>query len=88
MKKTLKIEGSVVPVKENDKFSLHLNDWLKALLIAIAAPVVDYLIGAISGGFEAIDWKHVLTVGVSAGLVYLAKNYLSPSTITIKKEDL
>lgn len=87
--KTMKIAGGeVVPVKENNKFSLNLNDGLKALLIAIAAPVVDYLITAINSGFDKIDWKHALIVGISSGLVYLAKNFFSPSTVTIAKKDI
>lgn len=82
-------DSGTVPVKENAFLTLNKWDWLKALLIAILTPVVDYLIVAIQEqGFGAIDWNRVWVTGVSAALVYLVKNFLSPSVVTIEKRNL
>lgn len=93
MKKTLKVNGTNVPVIENNKFSLHLNDWLKALLIAVGAPVADYIISVLQayltgGGAIDLDWRRALSIAVSAALIYITKNFFSKSTVTIAKSDL
>lgn len=68
------------------KFSWNKYDWLKGALLAAAAPVLDYLIEAfMSGGFKDVDWKHVLAVGLSAGMVYMKMTFFTTSTTTIKK---
>lgn len=67
------------------RFSLDKFDFLKAALITAASPVVEYLIEALNaGGFIAINWKHAITIGISAGLVYIAKNFLSTTSTTAK----
>lgn len=86
---SLKIAGAIVPVKENKKFRLHLNDWLKALLIAVGAPVLEYFLSSIqTGSFEAINWNQALIIAASAAGMYLLKNFFSPTTVTIKSKDL
>ena len=57
---------------------LNLNkyDLLKGLLVAIITAVLTGVYNALQSGV-AIDWKIVLTTGVTAGIGYLLKNLLS-----------
>lgn len=87
--KTLKVEGSHVPVKENNKFSLNKWDFLKALLLAVLVPVLQYFLDSLTtGGFHAIDWQVAGTLAISTALGYILKNYFSPSNVVIEKKDL
>lgn len=90
--KTLRVNGTEVPVKENKLFSLNWNDFLKGLLIAVLTPVLDFiLIGveAYSNGAEfVIDWHRALGIGVAAFIVYITKNFLTPTTVVIEPKDI
>lgn len=65
--------------------SLGGRDFLNALLLAVLAPLLWALqqwADAVKNGLEYhIDWKATLMAGVSAGIIYLAKNLLTPSKI-------
>ena len=65
------------------KFSLKLSDWLKALLVAIATPVIAIIIKSLDAGVLTFNWKNILIAGLSAGLAYLVKNFLTPAQIVI-----
>ena len=90
--KTLRVNGTDVPVKENKLFSLNWNDFFKGLLIAVLTPILDFILIAVelySNGAElVIDWHRALGIGVAAFIVYLSKNFLSPTTVVIDKKDL
>ena len=63
-------------------FKLNLQDVVKGLIVAVLAAVVTSLANALNApGFDfvAFDWGTLLTVAMTAGLSYLAKNFLSDS---------
>lgn len=66
------------------KFQLKLSDWEKALLIAIATPVLTTAIKSLDAGLLVFNWKAMLITGLSAGLAYIIKNFLTPAQIVIK----
>lgn len=73
-------------VVTSKRFSLDKFDWLKAALMAAGTPIVEYLVESLNaGGFTGIDWKHAIAIGLSAGLLYILKNFLSTSTTTVKQ---
>lgn len=66
------------------RFQLKLSDGVKALLIAIATPVITIIINSLNAGLLTFNWKNILITGLSAGLAYIIKNYLTPAQIVIK----
>lgn len=71
-------------VTTSKKFRLKLNDWEKALLIAIGTPVATIIINSLNAGLLVFNWKNILITGLSAGLAYIVKNFLTPAQIVIK----
>lgn len=69
------------------RFRLNLNDWQKALLIAILAPIVMAVQEALQAGSWDIDWKKAGMAGVAAGLVYLLKNFFTPQQVVKQIEE-
>lgn len=63
-------------------FTLNASDLVKGLVVAIGTPVLAALASAIQlPGFSLVtyDWKALLMLGISAGVMYLIKNFLSDS---------
>ena len=64
-------------------FSLQAQDFVKGLIIAIFAPVVIYLgqvlQAATTGGTFLVDWGMLVKLGLSAGIAYIVKNYITNS---------
>lgn len=64
-------------------FSLNTRDFLRALLLAILAPIlvaIQEWADAMKNGTEAVlDWKAMLMAAVGAGLAYLLKNLFTPA---------
>lgn len=61
-------------------FKLDASDFAKGFIMAALAAIVTALAQAMSlPGFDysTFNWNQLLTIGVSAGLTYLLKNYLS-----------
>lgn len=65
------------------KFSLKLSDWLKALLLAVATPVLTIIMNSLNAGVLTFNWKNILITGLSAGIAYIIKNYLTPAQVVI-----
>lgn len=65
------------------QFSLNGKDLLRGLLVAILSPIFTILIESLNQGSLTFDWKAIAAVGLSAGLAYLLKNFLTPSTIVV-----
>lgn len=70
-------------VTTNKQFSLNLPDWLKGLLMAIGTPVIAVIIDSTSKGSLNFDWKLIATTAISAGGLYLMKNFLTPTHTVI-----
>jgi hypothetical protein len=71
-------------------FKLNLPDWAKALVVAILSAPVDILIQSLQANGLVLDWKRILIAGLTGGLAYLAKNFLTGSggqLLTNKKEE-
>jgi membrane protein implicated in regulation of membrane protease activity len=66
------------------QFSLNINDFLKGLLMAVGTPVIAILISSLQSGSFNFDWKMIGTVALSSALVYLSKNFFTPSAIVVK----
>lgn len=70
-------------------FGLNVRDLALGAIVSVGSAVVTVIYDAIQqGGFEAINWKVVLQVAVSAFIAYLGKNFLTPQkTIVIAKNE-
>lgn len=76
--------ASTAITQTNKQYSLNYRDLLRGLLIAVLTAVITSIYEAISqGGFNAIEWKDTLAIGVTAGLSYLIKNFFSPTEIVV-----
>lgn len=61
-------------------FTLDRTDFLKGVAVAFITPIVVTFGAALQApGFDfmTFDWKHLLALGVAAGLSYLVKNLFS-----------
>lgn len=67
------------------RFTLNQQDLLKGLLIAVLTPAVFVIQEAISKGDFNLNWKMIGLTSASAGLAYLIKNFLAPTSITTIK---
>lgn len=66
------------------QYSLKLNDFLKGLLMAVGTPVIAVLISSLNSGSLKFDWKAIGIVALSAALMYLSKNFFTPSAVVVK----
>lgn len=55
------------------------KDAIKALILAIVVPVLNIVIETLNSGVLSFDWKKIAIVGISAGLAYILKNWLTNS---------
>lgn len=62
------------------RYSLKLRDWLKAALMAIGAPVLTFLLDSLNAEEFVFNWKKLVTVAASAGIVYILKNFFTDDT--------
>ena len=67
----------------SDFKSLNLTDLAKSLVMvvlsAVLVPVYSAVQAFLSGGAFTLDLTEVLKIGLSAGLAYLAKNFMTDS---------
>lgn len=64
----------------SNMFKLNTSDFAKGLIVAVLAAVVAALAEALkmpNFDFLAYDWTTLLNVALTAGLAYLAKNFLT-----------
>ncbi len=71
-------------VTTSKRFSLQLNDWTKALIMAVLTPVVTIIYQSVQAGSLTFDWKAIGIAAISGGLGYIMKNFLSPAETVIK----
>lgn len=70
-------------ITTSKQFLLNSRDFIKALLIVCASAVLTYVGEAIQHGIQTFNWKDILQVAITAGVAYLAKNWLTPSQTVI-----
>lgn len=58
-------------------FTVNANSFVKSLLIAIFTPVIAYILTKLSQDTFDFDWHKIITLGLSAGITYLFKQYFS-----------
>ncbi len=59
-------------------FKLVSNDFIKGLVVAVLTAVLTAIAQLLQvSGFSSFDWNQILSVAITAGVAYLAKNYLS-----------
>ncbi len=59
------------------RYSLRVRDWLKAFFMAIGAPVLTFIMDSINADEPTINVNKLITVGISAGIMYLLKNFFT-----------
>lgn len=62
------------------RYTLKLRDWLKAALMAIGAPVLTFLLDSLNADEFVFNGKKLATVALSAGIVYILKNFFTDDT--------
>jgi hypothetical protein len=65
------------------QFSLSLNDFWKGLLMAVGSPIIAIIIQSLNAGSLTINWKTIATVGLSALLMYLSKNFFDKPKLVV-----
>jgi hypothetical protein len=78
------MQTQLSPVTTSKQFSLKLNDFWKGLLMAVGTPVIAIMLAALQAGSFNFDWKAIGTVAAASLLMYLSKNFFSPSQIVVK----
>lgn len=70
-------------VTTSKMYRLKAPDWLKSALMAAGSAVATALIQVLSTTPVVINYKQIAQVGVTAGLIYLTKNFFTPSKTII-----
>jgi hypothetical protein len=65
--------------------SLNWKDLGKGLIVAVIGAVVTPIYSSLEAGSLVINWKQVLTIGLTAGLSYLLKNLFTPAQTVVNK---
>lgn len=71
----------------SSQFSLKWFDVFKGLAVAVLTPIFTIIITSVNNGELTFNWKAMGLTGLSAGLAYLLKNFLSPPQIIIKDSE-
>ncbi len=71
--------------KKSTRYKLLLRDYLKAVIMAIGAPVLTFIIDSLNADQFTFNWKKLLIVAISAGATYLLKNFFTDDIKTSKK---
>jgi hypothetical protein len=58
---------------------LNLNDWQKALIVAILTSPITLIYNSLQSGVFDFDWKKILAAALTGGIGYLLKNFLTNS---------
>lgn len=64
--------------------SLDLKDAVKGLVTAVITAVLTGVYNALTTTPVSLNWKEIITVGVTAGIGYLMKNLFTPAQTVVK----
>ena len=56
---------------------LNVNDWTKGLIVTVLAAILQPILVVLQGGGLVFDWQAILITGLTAGLAYISKNFLT-----------
>lgn len=68
------------------QFSLNVKDALKGLLLAVGTPVLATIYQSLQKGSLTFDWNVIGVTAGSAAVMYLLKNYFTPTQTVITKQ--
>jgi hypothetical protein len=68
------------------QYSLNLADGIKALILAVAAPVLATIEQSFEAGSLTFNWKLIAITAGSAAIAYLTKNYLTPTQTVLSNQ--
>ena len=74
-------------VKTSALFSLNLADAAKGLVVAVVSAVLSGVYTALTTTPIVLDFKQIGLVGLTAGIAYLVKNFLTPAQVVAKAVD-
>lgn len=77
-------------MKATGLFSLGMKDVIKGFLVTILTSVLSSVVAILNAGTIPTDlasWKPTLIAGISAGLAYIAKNFLTNSNDEFLKKE-
>lgn len=66
------------------QFTLNINDWWKGLIMAVGGAVFQIIVDTINSGSLTFDWAAIGKTALGAIIVYLGKNFFTPSSIVVK----
>ena len=67
------------------QWKLNLKDALKGFIVAAITAAITAIYNFIQAGtLENVDWKGVGGIALAAGLAYVIKNFLTPTTIVVE----
>lgn len=66
------------------QFRLNINDWWKGLIMAVGGAVFQIIVDTIQMGSLTFDWQKIGMAALGAIVVYLGKNFFTPSSIMVK----
>lgn len=75
---------SATEIKTSGMGKLDVKDLGKGLLMAVGMAVATALYDTLNQGSLVFDWKKIAISGGLAGLVYLLKNFFTPSQTIVK----
>ncbi len=67
--------------------SLNTKDFVKGLVITVLTSVLSIIYSSLQAGSLTIDWKVILTTGLTSAIGYIIKNYLTNSKDEILKKE-
>lgn len=70
-------------ITTSKKFSLHLSDWMKGLLMAVGTPVIAILIDSVNQGSLTFNWRVIISAALGGGLMYISKQFLASAKIVV-----
>jgi hypothetical protein len=71
-------------MKLSSLFSLNAQDFLKGLIMAAGGAVFGVIYSWVNAGIFTFDWTIIWHTSVAAIVVYLSKNFFTPTPTTIE----
>lgn len=62
-------------------FSINWQDAIKGFIVAAISAPLTLIYTSLDAGTFTLDWKKIGLIAATAGLSYIVKNFLTPSTV-------
>lgn len=83
-RQTLPGEVILETEKTSPLFGVNLNDIVKGLIVSVLSAGLTVISESVIDGKIVVDWNHIKTVSITAGVAYLLKNLATPSKQVLK----